>query len=191
MLLIPLREQRKKGIVTCMNVKFSLKNASASDIDDIMKIERDAFAPDIQEAESVFQRRIEFFSEGFVLFVDTTSGKTAGYLCSERWKSPELSGNALTVGHDILSAHVPDGNTLYISSFALLKEYRGRGYGRELFSRAVAHIKRRTGILYQVLLVNEEWNSARRIYSSCGFSETGRVPGAFPGSAGVMMRRGR
>lgn len=171
-----------------MGVEFSLRNASASDIDDILGIERDAFASSIREPEAVFRRRIEVFPEGFVLFVDSASGRTAGYLCSERWRTADGCEGAFSVGHDILSAHCPDGDALYISSFALLEKYRGCGNGSALFSRAVARIKSRTGVRSLVLLVNERWGGARRIYESYGFVETARIPGAFPGAYGIVMK---
>ena len=114
-----------------MKQVFSLRNAALLDLCAVMKIERASFEPDIQETEVVFRRRIELFPDGFVLFTDST-GKTAGYLCSELWSDIPENPADFSVGHDISAMHCADGKILYISSFALLPEYRGHGNGTRL-----------------------------------------------------------
>ena len=168
-----------------MTPVFSLRNAALLDLCAVMNIERSSFEPDIQETEAVFRRRIELFPDGFVLFTDST-GKTAGYLCSELWSSIPENPADFSVGHDISKMHRADGK---ISSFALLPEYRGCGNGARLFSTGLSFIKKRIqSVQSMVLLVNEQWTGARRIYDSYGFTRTAVLPDAFPHSAGIVMK---
>ena len=171
-----------------MTPDFSLRNAALLDLCAVMNIERASFEPDIQETEAVFRRRIELFPEGFVLFTDS-AGNTAGYLCSELWSDIPENPADFSVGHDISKMHRADGKILYISSFALLPEYRGCGNGALLFSKGLSFIKKCVqSVQEMVLLVNEQWTGARRIYESYGFTRTAVIPDAFPHSAGIVMQ---
>lgn len=72
---------------------------------------------------------------------------------------------------------------------------RGTGWGRRLFRDALAamfasHPRLRSTIL----IVNPEWNAARRIYRAEGFAEIGEIPSYFAAADGqrlpaIVMRR--
>ncbi len=167
-----------------------IKNAEKSDISDIMRIERASFIPEIQEDERVFAERIEIFPEGFLLLYDDENHSAAGYFCSELWKTvPDHSDFA--VGHSIKKLHAGGGKILYISSFAILPEFRGRGIASDFFKRSLFRMREKFMVESEVLLVNENWLGARHIYWKSGFMETGRVRNAFPnGAAGLVMEAG-
>lgn len=178
-----------------------LKNAGLSDICDIMRIENASFSENIREDRKIFEERIRIFPEGFVLFCEEDdpgkkqSGKIQGYFSTELWKSvPEAE--SFSVGHSIKNLHSENGKTIYISSFALLPEIRGKGNGTRLFNEALLFIKEKLRaeknieIEREVLLVNEIWEGARHIYGKSGFKETRKIRNAFPDSEyGIVMER--
>src|SRR5574344_2313221 len=116
---------------------FTLRYATPSDIYQIMEIEKDSFISQTQESKDVFLKRIKTFSNGFILLIDTRINKIIGYFCSELWNSIPTEKNSFSIGHDISSLHFNKGKILYISSFAILKDYRGNGFGRKFFSDSI------------------------------------------------------
>ncbi|WP_294428211.1 N-acetyltransferase [uncultured Treponema sp.] len=155
------------------------------DIFSIMNIERQSFIPAIQEKKRVFEKRLKIFPEGFLLLADCSDevvlkNKTAlvcGYLCSERWDflpacDEKLLRKRFALGHNPLHTHKTEGPFLYISSFALLKDYRSKGLGSKFFKNAVAALcSSLHGIEKVVIIVNSEWEAALKIYRSIGFEE--------------------
>lgn len=170
------------------------------DIFQIMNIERQSFIPAIQEKKRVFEKRLKIFPEEFLLLADCSDevilkNKTAlvcGYLCSEKWdslpdfenpdkKSEKLIKKQFCLGHNPLLTHKTNGSVLYVSSFALLKDYRGKGLGEKFFMNSVAAlVSSHCEIKKVVILVNEEWNAARKIYEKLGFREIFRLKEFFP-----------
>lgn len=168
---------------------FFLRNAVPADVPQIMKIEDASFIAPIRESADVFAARIDVFPEGFVVFSEAVradaAAPLAGYLCGELWRETPEAAADLSVGHDIACAHCAGGSVFYISSFALLPEFRGKGNGRQLFARAVEYACGRCRRVSELaLLVNEEWTGARRIYTDFGFSEVRRIPQMFPADGG-------
>ena len=176
--------------------------AQPFDLPSIVQIERAAFIPAIQEKQKIFDERLQLFPQGFFVLSDSSvetvsrAGHTvnAGYFCSELWLSLPADDKAFTLNHKPFKSHHRDGTILYASSFALLPDYQGKGYARQFFASSLAAI---CGAFSQiksvVLLVNEEWQSARHIYESLGFSQVRRIEGFFPSlhrrekTAGIVM----
>lgn len=162
-------------------MNFTIRTAKPEDISQIMKIEQSSFIEEIQESEEVFKERIETFCEGFLLFdAEGNEGCAAGYFSTELWKEIPESESSFKIGHSIKSTHKNDGTVLYISSFAILPEYRGGGNGKKLFSQALEYLKTNTKIEKLILLVNTEWEGAQHIYASYGFKEVFRIKNIFP-----------
>ena len=170
-----------------------LRKATKSDIDAIMNIEEEAFAEEIQENKDVFLERIETFSEGF--FILEEKNKEIGYFSSELWNSvPQKGDSCFSLNHSALKNHKKEGTVLYISSIAILNEYKGNGLGYRFFSESVEKIiKTFPQIKEIVLLVNEIWIPALHIYKKCGFIEYGRIQNFFSSNGiktdGILMRK--
>ena len=47
---------------------FTLKTASLTDIDDILRVEKESFATEIQESRETFLQRLAVFPDGFIVF---------------------------------------------------------------------------------------------------------------------------
>ena len=162
--------------------------AKIFDIPAIMAVEHNAFIPEIQEKQKVFEERLSLFPEGFFVLQDTSDevvlrnkkALTVGYICTEIWGG--IGGDDFfSLGHSPKKTHRSDGTVLYVSSIAILSAYRGKGEGEHFFRESVRSI---CGALPQiqtiVLLVCEDWKGARRIYEKSGFESLRRLEGFFP-----------
>lgn len=181
--------------------------AQPFDIFSIMNIERQSFIPAIQEKKRVFEKRLKLIPEGFLVLADSSEevvkkNKVAlvcGYLCAERWDSlPDFSvleglgekerksalkklEKRFELGHNPFHTHKTNGSILYISSFALLKDYRGKGLGEKFFMNSVAALSSSMGGIKKILLlVDSEWKNALKIYEKCGFKTIGSLEKFFP-----------
>lgn len=165
---------------------FTLKTASLTDLDDILRVEKESFVPDIQESRETFLQRLAVFPDGFIVFEHEKT--KAGYLCSELWDGIPAGTEIFSVGHDIRTSHCQSGSVLYISSFALLQEFRGKGNGSRLFCAAVRRLVQKLTVKTVVLMVNENWKNARFIYEKAGFQTYAVFDEAFPKGGGVFER---
>lgn len=183
---------------------MNLFPAQPFDIDSIMKIERQAFIPQIQEKKKTFEKRLEIFPNGFLILSDASetavkqngNAVTCGYLCSEIWSSlpsptdsDEIFTRKFKLGHNIKDTHDSNGRYLYISSFAILRDYQGKGLGKRFFGNALAALCGSfKNVEKVVLIVNEEWKGAIKIYKSLGFEEVRTLKDFFPtlGKTGMM-----
>ena len=170
--------------------------AQPFDMDSIMKIERQAFIPQIQEKKKTFEKRMEIFPNGFLILSDASekvvkengNALTCGYLCSEIWSSfpnesdsDEVFKRKFKLGHNIKDTHTQNGAFLYISSFAILRDYQGKGLGRKFFQSSLAALSGAfPSVKKIVLLVNSEWEAAIKIYKSLGFEEKRTLSDFFP-----------
>jgi len=169
--------------------EFNLRKACFSDIEKIMAIENNSFIPEIREKRVLFLERLSVFPEGFFLFEEKKSGNTVGYFSSELWETiPDF--NEFSVGHSIKKIHSANGKILYISSFALMESFRGKGNGTKFFNTAIKELETGFSPEKEVLMVNEDWKGARCIYEKSGFMEISRIENAFfPSRAGIVMER--
>jgi ribosomal-protein-alanine N-acetyltransferase len=182
---------------------FRLDAAREADLPAIMELEDSGFDAAIREAESVFRAKLALFPEGFVVLREASTGLARGYLCAERWaeapkteEGPEALAAAFRLGHDPAERHDPKGRVAYLASMTLDPALRGAGLGALLFDGGRNLVLRRArGIERELLLVNEAWAAARRIYARSGFVEGARLAGFFPGGKGeapqgaILMER--
>jgi len=158
-------------------------------IEEIMHVEESCFISEIQEEKGVFLSRMG--ENPFFVFIDEDSNKVAGYISAEYMeKIPETAS-------EIALNHKPSGketDIIYISSFALLPEYRGTGLGKEMWNRSCSLFENLPGVKTLVLLVNEEWQGAFHIYEKSGFEKFKVFDDFFPcedgrKSDGILMAK--
>ena len=151
------------------NLNFRM--ATKKDIKNIMKIEEEAFEKDVCEKEEVFLERIDIFKDGFLVI--EFEGEIIGYISSEIWSYKEnINETDFKLGHSIKDLHNLKGQELYISSFGILKKYRGSGLGKYIFNSFLNYIhKKFENINSTILLVSTQWQNAIRIYKKIGFIE--------------------
>lgn len=167
---------------------MKIRRAVIADIPAVMQIESVSFAPQIQESEETFVKRVTVFPDGF--YVLEKEGTVCGYLTCEIWAENSIDGDSFLLGHDIAEKHSEKGTVLYVSSLALLPEHRSRGDGSKFFWECIGKIvSLYPEINKSVLIVNENWNSARRIYFNSGYRETDRMENFFFDGDAIVMEK--
>jgi len=167
-------------------MNLSLRQADADDLDAIMALETAGFEPGIVEDTAVFAHRLAAFPQGFLLA--DVDGTSCGYFCSEIWRdwSPEDHGR-FDLGHDVSHWLDTSGQAIYIASMTISPEFRGGGLGHALLRGGLREMAQRFPALTEaVLIVNEHWQAARRIYEQAGFVETGRLSAFFDPASGPV-----
>lgn len=170
--------------------------ATENDIDAIMRIEHESFAPGLREEKELYLKRIKTFPHGFLVAEDKKTGEIGGYISSELWHEDHPVGaQSLALGHDPEECHHPEGTQFYITSFGTLSSWRGRGIGVGLFEaleKIIAHDF--PNVNKSLLIVSEKWLTAHRIYEKRGFKEIGRIidfflPEETPPEDGIIMMK--
>ena len=155
-----------------MNINnLKIRNAKINDIEKILEIEHNSFDKNICEDKQVFIDRIETFNKGFL--VAEYKGEIIGYICSEIWLYNEnLKESDFLLNHSIKESHKANGDELYISSFAISPKARKYGIGKILFNYLINNVDKLIANPNSLLLVvAENWTSARNIYLKKGFLE--------------------
>lgn len=172
------------------------RTALPSDIDAVMRIEKESFLPGLQEDKDLYLKRISAFPEGFLLAEDTQTKEIGGYICSELWREDRpVCAETLALGHDPKEAHCYDGTLFYITSFGTLTSWRGKKVGSLLLDTLEQKIaKEYPQATQSVLIVSEKWLAARRLYEKRGFKERGRIidfftPDNLPAEDAVLMMK--
>jgi len=172
---------------------MEIRQARKEDLETIIKVEESSFIPNIQETWQTFSFRIDVFADGFLVLVDD-NGAVQGYFSSEIWDAMPRDNKVFILDHDINKVHKSGGEVLYISSFAIMPSLRGKGLGKPFFRRCLEIVtKANPNIKNSILIVSQEWESARHIYETLGFKTIRCIPGFFasdviPGGAdGIVM----
>ncbi|MGW8393104.1 N-acetyltransferase family protein [Pseudoduganella sp. HUAS MS19] len=174
---------------------FTLRPAVAADMAEIMRLERAGFAEAIQETEEAFAERLSAAPEGCWVLAGE-AGRLYGYLCAEFWPLlPGFNPVRFARNHAAADTHLRDGEEVYVSSMVVDPATRGTGWGRRLFRDALANMfARHPHLRSTILIVNPEWDAARRIYRAEGFAEIGAIESYFATGDGgrlpaIVMRR--
>lgn len=96
--------------------------------------------------------------------------------------SPSLAlEKQFALNHAVGKSLCTTGGVLYISSYAILREYRGRGLGQAFFHAALCSLCSSFSQVHTlILLVCREWEGARHIYQKEGFRPCGCLKDFFP-----------
>ena len=152
-----------------------------SDIDAIMRIEQNSFLSGVQEDRELYLKRINTFPQGFLIAQDRLTGVVGGYICSELWHEDQaIDADVLALGHDPKALHHEQGKHLYITSFGVLPEWRGKRIGYKLFRALEEKMEQDFPfVTKKMLIVSEAWTAARNLYAKQGFKETGKIVNFF------------
>jgi len=170
------------------------REAKLSDIEGIMHLEEKCFNIYTQESQDVYENRMKYFPHGFIVLENDDI--LCGAVSSEIWNYKEnVSLRDFTLGHSIKEQLDLNGNELYISSIGILPQYRSSGYGKKLFNELIAHIKTLfPKVTKGILLLNETWVYAMKIYQDYGFQYVCEFPDFFTDDdeskqKGIVMRK--
>ena len=76
--------------------------------------------------------------------------------------------------------------------YGIAPAFRGKGYGKLLFSELSSKVTEKYNISSMILIVSVQWMPAKKIYESDGFRETKRIHGFFndmANSDAIVMRK--
>lgn len=172
---------------------ISFRTATKADLNSIMEIEAASFLPEIQESKSTFIARLTAGSSLFLIFEENLeNGNTipAGYLSAEFLEKIPSSQEELKLDHSPSTKNTST-KIIYLSSFALLPQFRGNGQGKRLWNDCLDFFAK-TNLQTEkfLLIVNEEWKNARHIYEQNGFTPIDNYPEFFPHKEnGILMIR--
>lgn len=158
---------------------MTVRTGTTSDLEQVMKIETLSFSKSIQETQETFLQRITLSPETFLLFIEDsqTNPKIAGYLTAEFISKIPVHQEELALNHKCKNKKT---SIIYISSFALLPEYRGKGNGEKSFKTALNYLKENFNPSIIILLVNQKWQGACHIYEKSGFIKINTFKNFFP-----------
>ena len=160
-----------------------------------MDMEVQGFAPGNRERKEVYEQRIETFPQGSLMAY--VGSDCVGCFFSEIWHfTPVPTAEHFALGRDIRQRHDSIyGTELYVTSMTVAPPFRGCGLGEQIFSGGISHVARRyPQIATALLLVNEAWHHARKIYTAAGFKEITTLKHFFSPEEsvhedGIAMRR--
>ena len=109
-----------------MPQEYTIRKAEITDLAAVMRIERHSFEEGIAEDQAVFAERLTFASDCSYVLVQSEYQSVCGYFTSEIWEAAKIDPAFFALGHSVRERHRPAGTALYISSFALLPEIRGK-----------------------------------------------------------------
>ncbi len=166
-----------------------VRQGKISDLNRIMKIEKDVFNKGIIEKSTVYLERINVFPQGFL--VSEKKKILQGFFTTEIWDKKNLKANNFILGHSIRDSHNEMGSILYISSFAISKKFQGRGTGKKLFDLFLNKILEDfENIEEVVLIVSSRWKKAQKIYKNYGFQKEFLVDNFFNlNEDGIVMKK--
>ena len=166
--------------------KIQIRCATRSDLSKIMQLEQQGFEQGIRESSLTYLKRISLFPDGAIISVFNNT--VIGCVFSEIWDSlSDVKPEKFELNHDISDSHKCFGNVLYISSMTIDPSFRGLGFGKILFRKNIEFIMSKYSLLTDsALLVNEQWDNARRIYIDEGFRELFVIKNFFMPSDGVF-----
>ncbi len=102
-----------------------------TDLDTVIKIQCEAYAPFFHEAKKAFADKLRMFSAG--CWIAGRNGKDAGYIFSHPWcleEPPELDAELIELPSKV--------DCYYIHDLAVDPRFEGCGVGRELADKAIA-----------------------------------------------------
>jgi ribosomal protein S18 acetylase RimI-like enzyme len=114
---------------------ISVRNIKADEMNEVVRVEREAWPEEIRAPRNKFKSRMETFPKGFLgIYVD---GELAGVSTSQLIKYPNeklTSWEEITDNGFITNSHCRGGNALYVVSLGISGKYRGMGLGTQLLN---------------------------------------------------------
>jgi len=139
------------------------------DIKGVMEVERRCFPEHIIESQEIYEHRIKHFPNGIRVLED--NNKILGVISSEIWNYQDnVNIDKFAINHFILERHDPCGSELYISSLAIVPEYRKLGLSKQLLDGLIHDVKKEHPIITTgILMVSEVCEYAIKLYKKFNF----------------------
>ena len=111
-----------------------VRNATAADLDEVMRVEREAWPPEIQAPREKFESRLRIFPQGFyiALFQGKVMGVSTSEIIAYDPAHPVEKWETVTDNGWIKKTHDLKGNALYVVSVGVSPFGGGKGIGSQL-----------------------------------------------------------
>lgn len=169
------------------------KNFKKENLSKIMEIEQESFSKNTWESQEIYMERMEFFPKGTLEI--WSKEELIGFISSEIWLyEKSYDKKRFMLSHNIKDYHTCFGTELYISSFAISKYFRGKKLGKEILSSFFKKMKENYKIDSCILLVSDEWISAKKTYENLGYNIIDKIESFFTNDYekkfdGIIMRK--
>ena len=141
-----------------------MRKARTSDLIQILDVERNSFPPGRQATPETLRLRLGLFPEGSFVFV--LNNKVVAFTTALTVREPK-SILDLNPADELI--HRKDGDSYYLRSLAVRKEFQGRGYGKELVQKQLENA-RKLGKKFFVFTCSED---VEKFYAKLGFKRVG------------------
>ena len=159
--------------------QFEFRTILKSEAEQAVTIEHICFPPNEACSRQAMLTRIENASEQFLVAVDKTTGKLAGFINGLSTYEDKFRDECFT---DI-SLYDPKGENVMILGLDVLPEYRNRGLAREIV-RNFSIMEKEKGRKTLILTCLDE---KVKMYEKLGFSDKGRADSTWGGEEGHEM----
>jgi len=132
-------------------MKIEIRRVKKSELNDVIRVENEAWPEEIRAHLEKFESRISIFSQGFLAAY--SNGTMAGVSTSQIIDYPNMdltSWEKITDNGFITRSHNPKGNAIYVVSLGISNKYQGRGLGSKLIE-AQKQLVNRLGLQFLVL----------------------------------------
>ncbi len=115
-----------------MTDEITVRNATPADLDEVMRVEREAWPPEIQAPREKFESRMKIFPQGFYVAFhnDKMVGVTTSEIIRYDGKNHPKTWMDVTDNGWIRMTHDAGGNALYVVSVGA--SLQGKGVGSKL-----------------------------------------------------------
>ncbi|MGF6907475.1 GNAT family N-acetyltransferase [Fusobacterium sp. PH5-44] len=145
------------------NEQITIRKATASDLDSIIKIEQICFPPAEAASDKSFRDRFKVFGENFIVAIK--NNQVIGFINGATTDKEELPDELY---HDA-DLHKADGNYQTVFGLDVLPEYRKNGIGAMLIKELIDISKKRGKIAVVLTCKNEKIH----YYEKFGFVNKG------------------
>ena len=152
---------------------YEFRAIRQEEADEAADVEKRCFPPNEACTRERMTRRIRVAADFFLVAVDRSEGKIAGFVNGIATMERKLRDEFFTDE----TLHDPDGRNVMILGVAVLPEYRGQGLARELAAQYGGRMRER-GVERMVLTCLEE---KVEMYRKFGFRDLGESISAWGG----------
>ena len=160
--------------------RFTFREINPDEINQAIAIEQVCFPPNEACSAKSMSDRVAAASELFLVAVDKSTGKIAGFFNGVATKESSFRDEFFT---DI-TLHEPDGKSVMLLGLDVLPEYRGQGLAREIVYQ---YLKKEKGKGRHFLVLTCLENKVE-MYQKMGFLDMGPANSVWGGEAWHEMR---
>lgn len=148
-----------------LSERFEFRSIRADEAGQAVVIEQICFPPNEACSEKSMRERIAKVPELFLVAVDKSTGKLAGFLNGVATNEKNFRDDFFTDAN----LHEPDGKTVMLLGLDVLPDYRGQGLAREIMQQ---YLRREQKKGRELVILTCLWDKVE-MYQRMGFCDEG------------------